>query len=225
VRLRLTAGCVFLVVASGCYGGDELPEVPPPPATTPSAPAEPVILDGDGSGVFPVTLRPNEPFVVTALAESRSRFQVVLLVSPGRQQIILFDQRGPVDDRAALWPSAITTTTGDVRVRASGHWTLELSQPRPPADPASLPAELDGRGYEVVPVRVESALRSLSVEYRRNEPIFVVLIPYEPFASGVQLFDGTGPVERRIEISEPPQEGEYLLHVRANGRWRVALGP
>jgi hypothetical protein len=216
---------MLALVAPACYGGDDLPEVPPAPTTIPASPAEPLTFDGTRDGDIPVTLRLNEPVLVTARAPGRSRFRVVLVVSPGPQEIILFDQRGPVEGDAALSPAAITTTTGVLQVRTGGRWTVELTQPRPPNDAASLPAELDGRGFQVVPVRVTSALRTLSVDYRRKEPIFVVLIPYEPFASGIQLFDGVGPVDRRIEIPEAPPEGDYLLHVRANGPWTVAFEP
>lgn len=223
---RLVLLAVGLLVSGGCYGGvDDLPEVPPPPAAQPIV-EETITFEGTGRSSESIRLEPGGPLFFAAQARREEKFSLKLVMSPGRQEIVLFDQRGPVDARAALWPSAIpATTTAKLEVQAVGAWSLLVDHPKPPSDPVALPGVLEGRGFDVFPVRVgDRSLRSLSVRYRGKESIFVILIPYEEFAHGIPLLDEQGPVKRRVEI-EPPPPGSYLLHVRALGPWRVALAP
>lgn len=215
-----------LLLCSGCYGGeDNLPEVPPPP------PAQAVLeqtltLQGSGRSSESITLEPGGPIVFAARAQGEERFFVKIVMSPGPQEIVLFDQRGPVDSRSALWPGAVPArTTARLEVRAAGPWALLVDRPEPIPDPVSLPGVLEGRGFDVIPVWVEErGLRRLSLSYEDKGLIYVELLTYEDLAPGIPLFDGRGPVDRQIEI-EPPEPGPYLLHVRVLGPWRIALAP
>jgi len=202
-----------------------LPEVPPPPPAQPTI-EETLTFEGTGRSSESIRLEPSGPLLFAAQTRGEEEFILRLVMSPGRQEIVLFDQRGPVDARAALVPAAIpAATAAKLEVQAVGAWSLLVDHPKPPTDPIPLPGVLEGRGFDVFPVSVgERALRSVSVRYRGEGPVFVVLIPYDEFAHGIPLFDEQGPVDRRVEI-EPPPPGSYLLHVRALGPWRVALAP
>ena len=217
------AACAAL---AGCsWGADDLPEVPPPPTAAQARPEQPASFQGIGDAVRVVRLEPDRPVVVSAWAADEGRFRLRLEAVGTRSEILLFDQPGPVAGRAALWPGGIAPQGARLVVRAAGPWSLELTQPRPPADPAPLRGEFHGTGLEVIPVRIGAMpVGSISVAYRRREPIFAVLIPYGPTTVGMPLFQGRGPVDERADFA-PPRPGSYLLHVRALGRWRIAFGP
>jgi hypothetical protein len=221
----IPALALSFLLCTGCYGGeDDLPEVSPPP------PAQVVLektltLQGSGRSTESITLEPGGPIVFAARAQGEEKFFVKIVMSPGPQEIVLFDQEGPVDSRSALWPGAVPArTTAKLEVRAAGPWALVVDRPEPIPDPASLPGVVEGRGFDVIPVWIEErGLDRLSVRHEAKGFIYVELLTYEDLAPGIPLFDERGPIERRLEI-EPPEPGPYLLHVRARGPWRVSFG-
>ena len=137
----------------------------------------------------------------------------------------MFSTNGGRSRGVALWPGPVVGEGAKLIVRAEGRWSLELAQPQPPLDAAGLPGELEGRGFDVIPVRIGATpLGSISVSYGQRDPIAVVLIPYERAPESMPLFEGRGPVDERADFP-PPRPGSYLLHIRALGRWRIAFGP
>jgi hypothetical protein len=227
-RTALPAAAALAACAAlaGCsWGADDLPEVPPPHTAAQALPGQPSTFQGSGDAVRVVRLEPDRPVVVSARAAGQGRFRLRLEAVGTRSEILLIDQPGPVAGRAAFWSGGIGPQGARLVVRAAGRWSFELTQPRPPTDPATLRGEFQGTGLEVIPVRIGAMpVGSISVAYGRREPIFVGLIPYGPATVGMPLFQGRGPVDERAAFV-PPGPGSYLLHVRALGRWRIAFGP
>jgi hypothetical protein len=188
-------------------------------ATTREEPqeAESVLLRGTGPATERIVLARGRPLVVAADVPRGGRFVAEFAATGIR--LVLFDESAPVTGEVAVpgrGPGPV-----EITVKTKARWALEVSQPVPSESDAELPGSLSGRGKTVIPVRVPGASPArVRVAHRGDGRFSAWLFPYDEFADGRVLVEGSGRVSRTVAIMEP-LEGSYLLGVWATGRWSL----
>ena len=195
----------FLGTGATTTTPDELPET------------ESILLRGAGPATERIALAEGRPLVVAADVPRGGRFLAEVAATGIR--LVLFDEPAPVTGEVAVpgrGPGPV-----EITVETRARWALEVSQPVPTESDAELPGSVSGRGKAVVAVRVPAVSPAhVRVAHRGDGRFSAWLFPYDEFADGRVLAEGSGRMSRTVSIVEP-LEGSYLLGVWATGRWTL----
>jgi hypothetical protein len=215
-------GLLALVLAPAACGEEPTPDrfAGPTVATATrdeAQEAEPILLQGAGPATERIPLAEGRPLVVAADVPRGGRFSAELAATGIR--LVLFDESAPVTGEVAVpgrGPGPV-----EITVETKARWALEVSQPVPTDRDAALPGSLSGRGNTVVQVRVPAASPArVRVAHRGDGRFAAWLFPYDEFADGRVLVEGSGRVSRTVALAEP-LEGSHVLGVWATGRWSL----
>jgi hypothetical protein len=194
---------------------DEQAAAPPRPQAPPVR-----VLTGFGSRVRTVRLSADSPLVVTGSHQGQSNFIVDLV---GRGQTSgsenLFNEIGNFSGQTAVEEAA--SGRYRVKVQADGPWTLRFAQPVPSPGAKKLPGTLRGNGAKVRAVSTTEDLQPVITGTHRGEANFIVdIIGYGDTSGSENLFNEIGRFNGETLLEEMPQ-GDYLVHVQADGPWTL----
>ncbi len=189
-------------------------------ATVAAKPA--AVIRGVGARVVALRLPATRPLVVSGTHRGSSNFIVDLVPRNGRSTL-LFNEIGRFSGQTAVGDAVAGRYR--IRVQADGAWVLRFAQPRPSRRARRIIGTFTGRGSRVVQARAARDLQPVVTARHTGRSNFIVeLISYRDPSFPTLVFNEIGRYKGQTLIDEL-EKGSYLLHIEADGAWRLSFRP